>query len=317
MPSSREVEHFVTLFDANYLPMGMALHESLMQHAQPFHLWILCMDEQVKRQLRLLSLQNTTLIPLDEVETPELLEVKTGRTRGEYCWTMTPFSAQAVFDRAPHAKRVTYLDADLFFFADPAELLSEFEQSDRDVMITEHAYDPKYDQSETSGRFCVQFMTFQNTQEAKRVMKWWQERCVEWCFARVEDGKCGDQKYLDLWPDLFKSEVYILTAVDKTLAPWNVDYFGEKLEGHLTPVFYHFHGLRIVARHRVRLFLGFRIGRHAKLFYQIYVASLRRSLAAMANAGIAVPCIQEKIGALNWLRRIKYRISGITRTVRI
>lgn len=38
MNLDKSIEHFVTLFDSNCLPMGMALHSSLTVHAQPFHL---------------------------------------------------------------------------------------------------------------------------------------------------------------------------------------------------------------------------------------------------------------------------------------
>ena len=82
---TNKVEHFCTLFDSNFLPMGMTLHQSLLTHAQPFHLWILCMDELVEQQLEMISLPHVTLIPLRDIETTELLAVKPGRSRGEYC----------------------------------------------------------------------------------------------------------------------------------------------------------------------------------------------------------------------------------------
>ena len=203
--SNKAVEHFVTLFDSGYLPMGMALHQSLMAHAQPFHLWILCIDEPVEEQLKRIALPHVTLIPLRDVETPELLAVKPGRTRAEYCWTLTPFTFQAVFERDAAVTRVTYLDSDLFFFSSPGILLDEMEKAQKHVLITEHAYGPEYQKWTTlSGRFCVQFLTFSKTAGSLTVMQWWQKKCLEWCFARAEDGKFGDQKYLDAWPDSFQ-----------------------------------------------------------------------------------------------------------------
>ena len=39
------MEHFVTLFDAAFLPQGLALHRSLRRHAGDFTLWRVCVDE--------------------------------------------------------------------------------------------------------------------------------------------------------------------------------------------------------------------------------------------------------------------------------
>lgn len=155
MLTNSQTEHFCTLFDSNFLPMGMALHESLLAHAQPFHLWILCVDELVEKQLEMIDLPPMTLIPLKEIETSDILAVKPGRSKREYCWTLTPFIFQAVFDRNPNLKRVTYLDADIFFFDDPQILLRELDESGKHVLITEHAYAPEYDQSLISGRCAV------------------------------------------------------------------------------------------------------------------------------------------------------------------
>lgn len=286
--SQPATEHFCTLFDRNYLPLGMALHASLLAHAQPFHLWILCMDEQVEQQLNQLALPQVTLIPLSTIETPELLAVKPERTRGEYCWTLTPFSFQAVFDRCPSAQQVTYLDADLFFFADPKILLQEL-SADRHVLLTDHAYAPEYDQSAVSGQFCVQFLTFRRTDRAFRVMHWWQERCLEWCFNRVEEGKFGDQKYLDSWTTLFPDEIHIVQQINKTLAPWNVQFFQHQSPEKVDPVFYHFHGLKLISSNRVQLYSNYQIGTQGLELYQRYLAALDTSLQCIQAIGAPIP----------------------------
>lgn len=303
MHSSEAKEHFVTLFDSNYLPMGACLYQSLAQHARKFHLWIVCMDPLAFDQLARLDLPHVTLLPLSEVETQALLDVKQGRSRGEYCWTLTPFTPQFVFDRAPSAQRVTYIDADLFFFDDPAILLREFDQSGKDVLITSHAYAPEYDQSATSGIFCVQFMSFCRTEGGLAVMRWWQERCLEWCFARMEDGKFGDQKYLDDWPSRFASQVHVLRQVEKTLAPWNVRWFlGQGVE---KPVFYHFHSFKIVSPHKIHLYGGYRIGR-GRWIYDAYMRIMAQVLDRMRQLHMPIPFIEPPRRRLNWLRTLKH-----------
>ncbi|HEY4743053.1 MAG TPA: hypothetical protein VIH45_00215 [Desulfuromonadaceae bacterium] len=297
MHSDSRPEHFVTLFDSNFLPMGMALHASLMSHGQPFHLWVVCMDELVEEQLTRISLPHMTLLPLREVETGALLEVKPGRSGREYCWTLTPFTFQAVFDRDERAARVTYLDADLFFFDDPHILLRELDAADRHVLVTEHAYAPEHSRFlPLSGRFCVQFLTFRRTAEAARVMRWWQEKCLEWCFDRHEGDRFGDQKYLDAWPDLFAHEVHIVRQMEKTLAPWNVAHVEKSRHERLAPVFYHFQGLRFVTPDTVRLCnFNYTIGTEGLRLYDRYLEALRNSRATLKRFGIALPCTNEGV----------------------
>ncbi len=240
------MEHYVTLFDSVFLPQGIALHTSLERHAGPYVLWILCIDDITYDALRRLRLANVRLMRLAEVETPELLRVKRERSRIEYYWTLTPFAPRFVFDADPAAARVTYVDADLWFRQSPAPIFREFERSRKQVLITEHAYAPEYDQTAMSGRFCVQFLTF--TRGGETVRKWWEERCIEWCFERYEDGKFGDQKYLDDWPDRFGDTVHVLQRTEWTCAPWNAT-----VSPHEEALFFHFHGLRLLANDRVTI----------------------------------------------------------------
>jgi hypothetical protein len=305
------VEHFCTLFDKNYLPLGMTLHSSLMTHAESFHLWILCMDELVEAQLWMLALPNVTLVPLKTVETPELLAVKSGRSPGEYCWTLTPFTFQIVFDLSPDVQRVTYLDADLFFFDTPQILLDELGRVRKHVLITEHSYAPKYDQTALSGRFCVQFVTFNRTREASKVMQQWQNQCLEWCFNRQEGDRFGDQKYLDSWPNEFEKIVHICSQPEKTLAPWNIDFYSRKNEQKVFPVFYHFHGLRILSPNLVRLYTKYKVGCQGQKIYKAYMNILLSNIEKLVSLEIPIPCLpifrSQTITILRYTKQIIFR----------
>ena len=304
------VEHFVTLFDNNYLPLGLALHHSLMMQGQPFYLWVVCMDERVEQHLSQLSLPYVSLIPLREVEDARLLAVKPLRNRAEYCWTLTPFTPEFVFERDARIERVTYLDADLFFFDAPKVLLDEFEQSGKHVLITEHAYDPRYDKTRRRGRFCVQFMTFRRTRGAMKVMHWWQERCLEWCYEKAEDGKLGDQMYLDQWPAIFDSEVHILRQKEKTLAPWNVRYYEQLGVGRVAPVFYHFHGFKIISADKALLCSGYSVGNAVETIYRPYLSCLSGKLTLLRQAGIPMTFLPPRKDILSRCLNIKRRILG-------
>lgn len=246
------MEHYVTLFDSLFLPQGLALHMSMERHVKAYTLWILCVDDEVHEVLIKLQLPNVRLLQLRKLETEELLRVKPTRNIGEYCWTLTPFAPRFVFEADPDVSRVTYLDADLWFRKHPKPIFDEFDVAGKHVLITDHAYASEYDHSTTAGQFCVQFMTF-TRHGGELVRKWWEERCIEWCFSRFEDGKFGDQKYLDELPLLFSNEIHVLQNKELLLAPWNAVRFP-----YGNSVVWHFHSLRIVnvSDNKIRFYIG-------------------------------------------------------------
>jgi hypothetical protein len=252
---------FCTLFDSNYLSRGLALYESLKRQCEVFHLYIFPFDEACLDILQKLNLSHVTIVPLSEFEDPELLSIKPQRSRAEYCWTCTPSTVLYVLDKY-RPDMCTYLDADTYFFASPAILLDELQGNS--VMITEHRFSPGHDKIETSGKYNVQFMVFKNNSEAKTVLCWWRNACIESCELNPEKGKCGDQKYLDEWTTMF-SGVHELQHLGGGVAPWNVDQyrffekkqeiFGEEYRAKkiFDLIFYHFHALRFFENGFVQL----------------------------------------------------------------
>jgi hypothetical protein len=302
------LEHYITLFDSVFLPQGLALHASLKRHAGSFKLWVLCMDERAKEVLDRLGEPTIRAVALADVETPELLEVKPGRNRAEYCWTMTPFTPTIVFDRDPEAKRVTYVDADVFLLKSPQPVFEEFERSGKAVLITEHAYDPEYDQTAASGQFCVQFVTFVRG-ASEPVRQWWQDRCIEWCFDRIEEGRLGDQKYLDQWPIRFGGLVHILGQIDAFLAPWNARRFP-----YSKAVAWHFHGLRLLKDGKILFHGPYSVPDVVhRMVYVPYAEELARSLNRL---GEEIVQGRARRWWLSWIRSLIRNVKGVLREMR-
>ena len=304
-------EHFVTIFDYHFLAAGLCLYRSLKGHGGPFRLWVICMDRLVEERLREMALPELVLLPVAEVETEQLRRVKADRSVGEYCWTLTPFAPQFVMQREPAVRRVTYLDADLYFFDDPRRLLGELQAAEAHVLITEHAYSPEYDQTAYSGVYCVQFITFRNSAEAHGVMRWWQERCLEWCYSRSENGKFGDQKYLDDWPDRFPGSVHVLQQKQLALGPWNAERFLR--DDALVPVFFHFHGLRVVSDDRLLLHMTYRLSAAAMRLYPGYLKEFVNVLSTAYARWGDIPGIGHRPGRKERLLRLWNTLKGTIR----
>ncbi|MEO6003559.1 MAG: glycosyl transferase [Opitutus sp.] len=306
------MEHYVTLFDHKFLPQGLVLHSSLQQYASPCTLWVVCMDEKAEHQLRQLDLPGLRVLPLASVEDPELRAAKANRSWTEYCWTLTPSICLYLLKNHPECSRVTYVDADLAFFSSPTPFFRELESAAKGVLITEHAYAPRYASStHLAGRFCVQFLTFSNDAKALAVLQHWREQCLESCTAVATVGApgFGDQKYLEAWPEQHGDIVHVLQQVDQTLAPWNVDHFQEQANAPYFSVFFHFHGFRIVGRNLLRLSSTYRIrrGRH---IYDRYLQLLDDQVRKMQAHGFDVPVISwrsERWWLLRTLKRFAFQ----------
>ena len=244
--------HYCTLFDANYLVRALALYESLRSVDPTMSLHAFCMDEQAADLLRRLRLAGMEVIPIAQLERddPQLAAVKEGRTRVEYYWTATPSIALWCLEHVSEADSITYLDADLYFFSSPQPLYDELGEGS--VLIVPHNYAPEHAHLEpASGVYNVELLVFRSDLEGLRVLRWWRDRCLEWCFNRVEDGKLGDQKYLERFHELSPAVVATRNK-GAGLAPWNVsryhlDRAGDTLLVDGEPlIFYHFQSLELL-----------------------------------------------------------------------
>lgn len=246
--------NFCTLFDSVYLSRGLAMYNSLNRHCKDFHLYIFAFNDKCNSILQSLKLPNVTVISLSDFEDEELLKVKPSRTRAEYCWTCSSSTVLYVLNNYD-VDHCTYLDSDLYFFSSPQSLLDEM--GDKSVLITPHRYTSKYDQNEKTGIYCVQFVTFKNDILGRKVLDWWRNACLEWCYARFEEGRFGDQKYLDDWPERFEG-VHVLQNLGGGVAPWNMQQYefeksGEEIIGtelktnkKFPVIFFHFHSFVFV-----------------------------------------------------------------------
>ncbi len=233
-------ENFITLFNYNYLPQGLTLYYSLKKKLPKSKIWVVCMDIKVEKDLKRRNLPDLKTIPLKKIENKSLKEIKKKRKFIEYCWTLTPFLPSYFFKNNKSAKFITYLDADIFFYKNPMPIIREFLKSKKSIFLTEHGFHPNHDISDISGRFCVQYMIYKNDVHCEKILKWWQEKCLDWCHDYPDNGRLGDQKYLDEWPKLFKNKIHISRNKKFFQAPWTFDRFKTK-----DKIIYHFHGLKI------------------------------------------------------------------------
>jgi len=252
------MQNFVTLFNKNYLIRGLLLYESLKKNVSDFRLYIITFDKYTYDFLTKKNFKEIIPIKLKHFEDKTLLKAKKNRTLTEYFWTCSGSTILYLFKKK-NLKDCIYLDADIFFFNNPKAIIKSIKKNET-CIITKHNYAKIYDQSKFNGIFCVQFMYFKNSKASKKILNNWRRQCLDWCFNRVEDGKFGDQKYLDEWPNLYKNQVHICKKIGAGLAPWNAINYEIIKKKKLVAIehknnsshkifFFHFHELKFLNQH--------------------------------------------------------------------
>ena len=272
------IENFVTIFDKNFIPQGLTLYDSLVRNIERFNLWVLCIDLDTEIFLKKINKKFIKVISIKDYEDEILKKLKKERSTAEYCWTLTPIAPKIVFKQNDQIKRVTYLDADMFFVNKLDEIFYEFEDSKKSILITEHDFDEDHAYKEKiSGKYIVQFIIFQRN-KSEMVRKWWEAKCIEKCSSDQINTIVGDQGYLNDWQSRFKDDVHILQNNDVFRSTWS----SKKLK--LTKLIaWHFHGLRIINKNLVLMHTEKYISNNIiSEVYRPYLKNLEKNINKMS-----------------------------------
>lgn len=245
------MNQFCTYCDQGYAARMLCLHASLKEQGEPFRLRVLCFDPETEAVIAAQRDESLVALPLAELlaADPEYAATRGNRSRVEFYFTSTAVLVKHCFRCEPSAQVMTYLDADLFFFAPASLVLAE--QGDASVGIVPHRFTARSRRSLHNGIYNVGWVSFRRDENGLACLEWWRERCIEWCYDRVEGGRFADQGYLNDFPVKFGG-VKSLEHPGVNTAPWNVEPDAlEIVEGrpwlHGKPVlFYHYQGIREV-----------------------------------------------------------------------
>jgi hypothetical protein len=227
----------------------LCLYDSLKEQRESFRLWVLCFDVETEAAVAACGSASLVAIPLAELlaADPAYAKTRTNRSRVEFYFTSTATLVLHCLQREPSAEVMTYLDADMYFFAPPSRVFSE--QGGASVGIVPHRF-PEYLRGlEKYGRYNVGWVSFRRDYEGLACLDWWRRSCLEWCHDRLEDGKFGDQGYLNEFSARFGG-VKELEHPGINAGPWNMDGAAvTRLDGCVMVagrelLFYHFQGLR-------------------------------------------------------------------------
>ncbi len=214
------MNHTCTYHDRGYLAQGLALWRSLAARDPQARHTVLALDDDTAAVLRAIGGERLAVVELRELlaADPALAAVQAGRSRKEFIFALTPCLVRHVLETNHRVQRLLYLDADLFFFGDPAPIWHEL--GGHAALITPHRYPAWHDDSARYGRHNVGVVGFRRDAAGRAVVDWWRAQCLASTALTADGTHYGDQKYLDEWPRRFAG-VAESRHPGVNLAPWN------------------------------------------------------------------------------------------------
>lgn len=202
-----------TVSDINYLLKGLVLYESLKKHSKDFTLHYLCIDDKSYEVLKPLECESLKVYNVDSLvqEDPLLLNLKNSEYK-YFCWSLASYFSNYLLLKG---NSITYIDSDIYFHDNIEVILNEI--GGRDVGIFRHRQFP-LSTYRPEGLYNVGVVHFKDSELGINVSNWWTDAVLNKKYPQL--ATCGDQKYLDNFPNLCpKDSIYLDENIGHG-APW-------------------------------------------------------------------------------------------------
>jgi hypothetical protein len=240
---------YCTYFDKYYLARGMVMLRSLLRWDASATVHVLALDDTCFRVLARTFRGRVGVIAAAALyaRDPALGAQRGTRSTWAFYATHKPALVLALLDHGSPPQSITFIDADTWFFADPAPLFAEIGAAS--IALSPHRFDAASRHLAVYGTYNAGCIVFANDATARACLAEWRAQCLAWCEeAALPDGRFMNQGYLDAWPQRYAG-VHVIAHPGVNLGPWNVE--GHTLaqrDGRVAVdgaelLFYHFSGL--------------------------------------------------------------------------
>lgn len=222
------MKNFCTIADFSFLNRVLALNKSLKKFSNNYTLHLLCLDESIfnsikEDNIKLYKIQDLLIDKnLFNAQNNKPSREALLNTNGDiekakklqFIWSLSPYFSWYCIDNL-NCEDILYIDSDIYFFTNWENLYKHLDSVS--IGIIEH----RCYTSPVNGKYNVGIVYFKNDIDGYKCLSWW-KNCL--LFTDHEyystHSSCGDQKYLELFPVLFKN-VVVLDKFIGHLAPWN------------------------------------------------------------------------------------------------
>jgi len=293
--------HICSIVSNDYLLKIIALYRSMIRYQVNFNLWLCVIDKEAYGQLVGLELENTTVIHVDDITSV----TREKHTTTEYCWMLKPVFVEYLFDEYK-LNKVLYCDADMYFFSSLKYIYNEW-GSYSFYMTTQRS--DQYSELR-DGQYQAGLLGFSNDNYARKILSWWKEKCLNWCFdwhdERLE--RWGDQKYLDKVPIIFEN-IKISHNLGINAGPWNLILNDQSYDisednqqvciNNYKVCCYHFGSMKIIGLNKFDLWYHCEVEIRPEIIDSLYYPYMKTLKQIMGEISVANIDISHYVSAEN------------------
>ena len=254
---------YFTLSDRGFLPRTLAMCKSLRVYDSISPVYYFATEPLLQIEFDAFESVGVKVLPIEASLGEELVNsLRDSRSLLEFMWTLPSQLLTRMWEIEQSCTDFTYLDADIFFYSDPAIIWQEIPGNS--ASIVRHNFSKRLQSIFLeSGEFNVSWVSVPNSSIGMAIASKWASDCLEMCPDKpvIHNEKLiyGDQKYLDYWPELYPSNLHIIVHLGAGVAPWNYEEYefstcAPLLVNKLPIIFFHF------SSHQFGFFLARRMG---------------------------------------------------------
>jgi hypothetical protein len=189
---------FCTCFDHHDLARGVLMLRSLQAQCPDARVGVLAGSELCRQVLETLALPGITVIELKAVEAafPALARAKQDGSPVDDSAGLTPFLLQYGFDRDPEPARITAIDANLYFYGDPAPIFAAM--AGRSIALLSHLPILEFAEPLPYGELAQGWISVARSATGLAWLAGYRRAVLDGCHDR--GGKFARQPALDAWP---------------------------------------------------------------------------------------------------------------------
>lgn len=215
-----------TICAKNYIGLAQVLEKSIKTYNSDINFYIVVADEFTSEK-EIGALPANVIIAKDhlDISSEQWYQMAFKYDLTEFCTSIKASCFKFFFKTFEQASCI-YFDPDILVFNSLANIFKKLETYS--IILTPHitTIEENYrEQNESrllySGAFNLGFLALKNDKSTAQLLNWWEIRLKDKCFQSRMESLFTDQRWMDLLPSYFPTQLLISSDIGLNMAPWN------------------------------------------------------------------------------------------------